>query len=117
MGLSAEHLESMRNTMEAYLPSTCTILRKSSSADGYGGRSETWRSIGTAACMVKQMPRAELLKAGQPVEGDRWKVLLPADTDVTAQDRILVGDVVYAIESLHQADYLIGKAAYCRRLP
>lgn len=115
--LSSHQIQSMRLALHMLMTSTCAVLRKQVASDGYGGAVENWAPVGEVDCMVRQMPAAELQKAGKVIDADRWRIFLPADCDVTVEDRLRVGEQEFAVESLVADDVLLCKVAYCRRVP
>ena len=90
--LATAELDALRATVEAHLPDTAVIWRKTWTGDGQGGGTETWAAVGTAACR-KSLPNSarEVAMAGRLGEVATWVVSLAHDTDVTAKDRLVIG--------------------------
>lgn len=93
MTLTAAEIADMRDTLEDTLPDTCVIQRRTLTSDGQGGKTEAWAAAGTALCRLS--PRGQGLD-GEDARADRitgeedWIVTLPALTDVTSSDRLLI---------------------------
>jgi len=91
--LSSSDMASLRATANTFLPDSAQVVRKSAAADGLGGFSDSWANQGAAvSCRLK-------LLRGQPIEGmiaqraggrQIWDLVLPANTDVTMADRVVV---------------------------
>lgn len=82
-------------TVGALRPETASILRRSTTSDGAGGRLETWTTVtaGLSARVTAQgmqpwekMDRIE----GRVISTTVWIIALPAGTDIRPADRINV---------------------------
>lgn len=88
--LTAAELADMRSVQAEAQPGTCVISRKTLTADGMGGHTETWAAVGTVTGRVWPATEsgAERLIADRITETDAWVITLPYATDVVAKDRI-----------------------------
>lgn len=91
--ISASVLTALRTTVEASLPDSCTIRRNTQTSDGAGGMTDSWANLATVACRVSPSGRApeERVIAERIGSVGLWTVTLPALTEVTAKDRLLIG--------------------------
>lgn len=91
--LTAAEIADMRSTVEDALPDTALVSRRTLTPDGYGGASDSWATVATVACRVSP----DAFAGGErPIAGGEqaiaaWLITLPAETDVTATDRIVIG--------------------------
>jgi head-tail adaptor len=73
------------------LSDVAVITRRTSTSDSGGGASQSWAAIGTAPCRVYPATAAPgRIVAGALDENTTHYCRLPAGTDVTAPDRIVV---------------------------
>ena len=92
MGLSAQELASMQAACNAFLPGTAIVQRVTLVSDGMGGYTPTPTNIGTAICRVTPAGAgAEKLVAEKLTSLNNWVVTLPATTDVTTKDKLVIG--------------------------
>ena len=92
----------------ALLINTCTIRRFTAGAqDDYGNPVETWADLSTESCRWSTPVNKEV-KAGAEVVLADLQLFLAADTDITEQDRVVIGTVTY--EVLSAADRQNGTA-------
>lgn len=87
----------------ALLPDTCTILSVTYASDGQGGQTETWgTAAASVACRKDPMP----MRSGEGLSGaaiqpfHAWVFTLPADTTITAANRIVHGGATYNVTSV-----------------
>ncbi len=100
MPFSADELAELRSTLEAeLLAGTAVIQRKTNTRDSSGGWSEAWAAVGTVACRVSPMdlPATERLIADRLTLTAPWSITVPALTDVTVQDRLVVDSHTYEV--------------------
>lgn len=89
--LSSLELEALRSDLEDTLPDTATIERPSYTADGYGGQTVRYAKVDEAACrLIPTRVTEEMIASGLRAV-TAWRVILPAGTDVQAEDRLTVG--------------------------
>lgn len=89
--LSAAELAEMRSVQALAQAGTAVISRKTLTADGMGGFTETWAASGTVTCRVwpARESGAESLIADRITESDAWVITVPYATDVAAEDRVV----------------------------
>lgn len=94
MTLSTTELTDLRTFVTDIMLNTCSIKRRTSTNDGYGGVTTTWATLASnIACRYSfGAPSASGQVAGRIVEQEAssWRVTVPYGTDVTALDRILL---------------------------
>ncbi len=113
--ITTDELASMRATLTASLPDSCAIQRVSQVSDGAGGYTESWATVATVACRVSPSGR-------QPEEraiADRlsatvsYTVTLPALTDVTTRDRLVIGGRSFEIQGVLSRTNEISRRCVC----
>lgn len=121
MSLSAADLAAMRDTLEDTLPDVCVIQRRSLTTDSQGGRTESWVAAGTVDCRLSPLSAGQ--GANEATRGDRiagdedWVITMPALTDVTVRDRLVVGSVTYEPVGLRAArSWEMSRRAVCKRI-
>ena len=89
--LTAAELADMRTVQAQAQAGTAVISRKTLTADGMGGFTETWAAAGTVTCRVWPASEsgAESLIADRITESDAWVITVPYATDITAKDRVV----------------------------
>ena len=99
--LTTSELTSLRAVQAQTMTETATIQRKTSVSDGAGGFSDTWATVGSAACRVAPggAGTAQIL-AGRLNEKSGWRITLPQGTDVSEADRINVGSRSFEVLSV-----------------
>lgn len=102
MLLSTCELSTIRSARNGLMPDTAIIERYSLTGDGMGGNAETWPAVGTVNCYLWSRPvvDAEIVTGGQPVSRTRWYVEMPHDTDIQAQDRIVINDRTFLVNTV-----------------
>lgn len=93
--LSAEQLNSIRETVGTSLPDRCAIVRNTRTQDAVGGWSDAWADVAVSVpCRLgtasTRRQANEQLAAQQLHPDADWTVTMPADTDVTTDDRIRI---------------------------
>lgn len=92
----------MRATLNASLPDTATILRRTLVPNGRGQQSVTYTAAGTTACRLAPSgrPRSTDVPAAESTrQAEEFIVTLPCGAGVEETDRLLVGGVTYTITS------------------
>lgn len=99
--LSVAELAEMRTVQGLAQAGTAVISRKTLTADGMGGFTETWAAAGTVSCRVWPATEsgAESLLADRITESDAWVITLPYATDITAKDRIVADGRTFEVVS------------------
>lgn len=99
--LTAAELADMRSVQAEAMAGTAVISRKTLTADGMGGFTETWSAAGTVSCRVwpARESGAESLIADRITEADAWVITVPYATDVTAKDRIVADGRTFEVVS------------------
>ncbi len=100
--LSTTDLAAMRSTLDASLPDTCQVTRKTPVPDGAGGQTVTYPNAGSAvACRIAPatdaVRRAEDIIAGRVAQDAPWLLTLPNGTDVVATDRVTSGGRTFEV--------------------
>ena len=98
MLLSDDDLAILREAELAAMPETCTIRRKTTEADGAGGKRTILSDVGTSPCWrgpVGNSPQEQVI-AARLVGKALYRVKLPHGTDVRRNDQLIFpqGDVV-----------------------
>ena len=97
--LDSNELTAMRDELELALIDPCSIARRTLTADGQGGSTESWAVAGT--CLARVSPSATQFAQG--ARGDRlssdgeWIVTTPTDTDVRSADRLDILSTTYEV--------------------
>lgn len=91
--LSAADLAAMRATLTECLPDIAEVQRLTRVSDGMGGFTETWATVATVPCRLAPSGNTpvEQVVAERVTDRVLWTITLPAQTDVTATDRVVVG--------------------------
>jgi SPP1 family predicted phage head-tail adaptor len=101
--------------MRGLLNSTATIRRYTEGAVGdTGHKARTWADHATAACRIEQVTGRERVQQGDTAIYTH-RCWLPYGTDVTEDDRIVVGATTYELESV-DADVAAAKHHVMARL-
>jgi len=100
--LSSLELAALRADLEETLPDTATIERPVFTADGYGGQTLSYTKVGTAACRLTPTRVTEEMIASGLRAITAWRVILPADTDVQAEDRLTVDSRTLRVVGVYQ---------------
>jgi head-tail adaptor len=99
--ITTADLSWMQGVQNSVQPGTVTIERKSLTADGMGGYTESWTTAGTATGRIYPQERSaiEANSGGQVMSALRWWFTAPVGTDVRVSDRIGASDRTYEVES------------------
>jgi head-tail adaptor len=98
-------LNAARSLVEAALTDTAIIYRHTLTSDGMGGYSETWAASGTVDVLAVPVPQRR--SNSEPIVGDQitsemlWELAMPYDADVTAKDRVAVGDRIFEVRRVN----------------
>jgi SPP1 family predicted phage head-tail adaptor len=96
-------LAEMRATVNDALPDTCLVQRRTIVNDGGGGQTETWADHATVACRIAPVGGGEGRVAGGRVEDETTHVVtMPAGTDVTEADRLVISSRTYEVTLVHE---------------
>lgn len=95
--ISAAQLLAMRTTMAASFPDVCTLTRYTVAADGQGGDTRTWATVGGYRCRLRQTGQTETDAEGRLVAVTQWTLLLPWLTPIQPADRVTISGVVYEV--------------------
>jgi SPP1 family predicted phage head-tail adaptor len=115
MSLTAGELAAMRAAQNAALPDTCVIRRVTLTPDSYGGHTEEWNDIATVACRVApsgHSPQEQVI-AERMSATSTWTLTLPADTDVTAADRLVVGARTFEVAAVLARSFETARRVVC----
>jgi head-tail adaptor len=99
--LTATELSAMREIEESVLSSTGIIKRRTLTADGMGGYTESWAAVGTVDCDVWQISqrgdRERTTEGAQPISKADWFITVPYDTDLVAADRMEISSRTFEV--------------------
>lgn len=97
--LSRSEISAMRATIAKTLPETARIERMTRTPDGMGGSIETWTTIATVSCRIAPAGYApsETAIANRISDRVAWTMTFPAETDIDAADRVVIGDRVFEV--------------------
>lgn len=112
--LSTADLDAMRATLDASLPDSCQVVRRSTVPDGAGGTTDTWANQGGAvACRLSPVSRSDRLAerevAGELVAVTYWTLTFPDATDVTERDRVTVAGRTFEVTSVGTRSWEISR--------
>ena len=103
--LTVPELTAMRTTLDGSLPDLADISRSTPTSDGRGGTTLVWATVASVPCRVAP----DVAFAGESVVADRvtvtqrWTITLPAGTNVSARDRILIGARTFEVTFVRSA--------------
>jgi SPP1 family predicted phage head-tail adaptor len=103
MALSAAELARLRDAHTATLTATCSIWRKVKATNDAGGPDDTWaQQIASVACRVmpSQLQRVLETDAGRETMSAYFRLTVPFDTDIQAEDRIVYDGDSYQVVAL-----------------
>lgn len=101
IGLTANELTYMRDTIEQLLPDTCNLLTATIASNDFGGFSETWGTVtANVACRIDYTSGDEQLfgDSQRPYRG--YILTVPYDTTITSDYRVEIGSATYAIKAV-----------------
>jgi head-tail adaptor len=105
--LTTADIASMQSTQNAAMPGTVFILRSSGTADGMGGFTEVWGTVGTVVGRVyPQNSRAfaESVTGVQVVSETRWFGSFPMGTNITAKDRVFYASRTFEVTQVNNSE-------------
>lgn len=109
----------LRRLAELALPESAAISRPSDTNTG-DGVTRTWTTVATVACRVQPLgrsPSPETVGArGGTQTSDTWQVSLPATTDVTVRDRLVIGARTFEVAEVFARGYEVIRAVLCREV-
>lgn len=112
-------LDFLRSLSNQFLPDVCTIQRYTETATG-DGTSQSWSDLATGvACRVSPLASgaSEALGADQSLQSvAQWTIWLPAGTDVTDKDRIVVGSRTFEVARVGARSYEVSRELICREV-
>lgn len=118
--ISTADVVSMRALANQALWDTATIQRATATTDGGGGTTSTWATVATVACRIAPVGGGESAGTqGERISDESTAVVtLPAGTDVTEADRIVLGAVTYEVTLVRRRLTVeITRRAEVRRMP
>ena len=97
--IGTQELTDMRAVADDYLPDTCTIQTKSTSAGAMGGISETFASTYTnVACRLDPKGGGEGV-VNFTIEGNTvWMLNIPYNQAITVADRVIHSSKTYEVK-------------------
>lgn len=113
--ITPDELAAMRATQVETLPDTCQVRRKTLTSDGMGGQIENWETVTTVACRVApsgHSPQEQVI-AERMSATSTWTLTLPADTDVTAADRLVVGARTFEVAAVLARSFETARRVVC----
>lgn len=120
MSLTAAEIAAMRDDLEDSMPDTCVIQRRSLTTDGQGGKTEAWAAAGTVVCRLSPqgIGRGDETSRAERISGEEeWVVTLPALSDVTTTDRLVVLGVTYEPVGLRAVrSWELSRRVTCKRI-
>lgn len=96
--LTDSEITSARDALANALPDTATIRRHTTASDGGGGTTQTWADLATTACRISPVGGGEGATDGDRIADESTHIAtLPAETDVTESDRLIVAGRTYEV--------------------
>lgn len=117
--LTADEITSMRDTADDALSGTAELQRKQTASDSGGGKTTTWATYATVAA---RLAPGSPLRDAEPITGERispdsiWIVTLPAGTDITPADRILIGGKTLGVSEVADRTQEISRRVTAREI-
>lgn len=97
--LSSAELEAMQAVQNRHMPQVGTIIRFTT-VPGILGPEETPGTIGTVPCRlvkIQDQSLSERVSGAQLISISEWTISFPVGTDVTAKDKVGVGDQIFEL--------------------
>ncbi len=114
--LSATEIAAMRETVDDSLPDTASIRRNTPVSDGQGGQTDAWAQVAEVAARVgltgRRSPEEREI-AGRVAGTVLYTLWMPAGTDLTAKDRIVVGARTFEVVGVIQRSEELARQAVC----
>lgn len=113
-------LGGLRALAETQLPDSAAISRYAETNTA-SGVSRAYTTVATVACRVQPLGRSsgktELVgPRGGPQTADAWQISLPAATDVTVKDRLVVSGRTFEVAEVLARSYEVVRVALCREV-
>lgn len=109
----------LRALSEQFLPDSCTVQRYTETSTG-DGTSQSWSSVATGvACRLSPLASSaqEALGGNDAMTAiSQWTVWVPAGTDVTVKDRIVVGSRTFEVNRVGARSYEVIRECLCREV-
>lgn len=113
-------LAGLQRLAESALPDTAAVSRPTdtNTADGV---TRTFSTVATVACRVQPLGRSSgntevVGTRGGLQTADSWLLTLPAGTDVTVRDRLIVGARTFEIAEVLTRTYEVARITLCREV-
>lgn len=115
---SPTELAAMRATVEASLPDTAQVQRRTLTPDNAGGHVETWSTLVTVPCRIAPAGRSpdERVIAERLTTTTLFTVTLPAFSDVRANDRLVVGSRTFDVLGVLASSNELSRRALCEEV-
>ena len=111
-------LAGLRELTAQFRPDTATIQRATDTSTG-DGTSQSWATVATVSCRVSRIGSGgnEQLGGDASIQaiGQR-RIKLPALTDVTPRDRIVISGTTYEVVDVPAISYETERTAICREI-
>ena len=80
---------------------TCTIVRKTQTSDGLGGRTDVWTTLYTVPCRLWSLPQeySETIDQERIEVLERWHLAIPVGQDINIKDRVVIGSNTYEVQA------------------
>ncbi len=112
-------LAGLRALSDRYLPDVCAISRNTPTQSG-DGQTDSWANVATGvACRVSPLASSaqESLGGAEAMSAvAQWTIWLPAGTDVTVKDRIVVGSRTFEVARVGARSYEVSREVLCREV-
>lgn len=109
----------LRSLSAQYLPDTCSISRNTPTQSG-DGQADSWANVATGvACRVSPLASGaneDLGAGGGMAAVNQWTIWLPAGTDVTVRDRVVVGSRSFEVNRVGARSYEVARELICREI-
>lgn len=106
--LPDSELDAIRTEMNKLLPGTCAIHRPTLTSDGKGGFTTAWGTVtASVACLISSSRNRQEngTLGGRDANAVDYYVMLPAATDVTAQDRLVSGTRTFEVSQVQAISF------------
>ncbi len=98
-------LATIRTDLERSLGGTAIVQTAVSASDSAGGGSMTWTASGTVACRLAPMAGEEGDYADRLSSEADWIATIPAETAITAKDRLVIEGTPYSVAAVRSRDW------------
>lgn len=115
--MNTKYLARLRKVAEANMTQTATIKRLTKSTDSAGGYTSTWNTTTTPNCAASTtLGQSEQQLAARLSIVNAWVVRLPAGTDVTPKDRIVLSDGTLEVVHVSAGTWETVRMCLCREI-